>query len=145
MKKLFILAMSAMMVMSVSARDVKCAKGGKGCEKARMERMEPGRPDFAKGEREERPQFNKEEFLEMRIKQLAEEMYLDSAQEAAFAKTFREYAKERDKIFEEAMKNQKKLDEKFEKEFGKTLNARQVERVLRPDKPCCHHGMKHAK
>ena len=165
MKKLFVLALSAMMVMSVSAQEAK--KEFKGEKKAKMERQEfkgerkefkedvkfrefkakEGRPDFRPEGRPGCPEggreFSKEEMLEFKIKHLADELYLDSVQTEAFAKTYREFAKDRAEIWEKAMKEMKKLDEKYAKEFGKTLNGKQVERVLRPEGPCRNHCHKH--
>lgn len=136
MKKLFVLALSALMVMSMSAQEAK--KEFKGERKAQLERKE------FKGERREfKGELSKEEMLEFRIKGLADELYLDSVQTEAFAKTYREFAKDRAEIWEKAMKEMKKVDEKYAKEFGKTLNDKQVRRVLRPDGPCC--GKPHGK
>lgn len=157
MKKLFVLALSALMVMSVSAQEAK--KEFKGERKAQLERKEfKGERREFKGERAEfkgeRSDFkggcprelSKEEMLEFRIKGLADELYLDSVQTEAFAKTYREFAKDRAEIWEKAMKEMKKVDEKYAKEFGKTLNDKQVRRVLRPDGPCCgKHCHKHGK
>ena len=115
MKKLFVLALSAMMVMSVSAQEAK--KEFKGEKKAKMERQEfkgerkefkedvkfrefkaregmkderferrpdfrpEGRPDFRPEGRPGCPEggreFSKEEMLELKIKHLADELYLD--------------------------------------------------------------------
>lgn len=160
MKKLFVLAMSAMMVMSVSAQEAKKERvDGK---KAKIERAELRKEhrdfqrdarDFRKnhefrgGERQclpqgEMPPFSKEEMLEFKIKRLSEELFLDSVQEEAFAKTYREFAKEREKLWEEMKSKDEKLRDKFAKEFGKTLNDKQVKHVLRPEGPCCHKGPK---
>lgn len=170
MKKLFVLALSALMVMSVSAQEAK--KEFKGERKAKFEQREfkgdrvefKGDREMFKGGRPERhpefrPEFgpqgpegkcpreiSKEEMLEFRIKGLADELYLDSVQTEAFAKTYREFAKDRAEIWEKAMKEMKKVDEKYAKEFGKTLNDKQVKRVLRPEGPCCgKHCHKHGK
>lgn len=100
MKKLFIIALSAMMAVSVSAREHKaqkaeCKKAGKECKMSREER------------------------IEMDIKILSDELYLSEEQSAKFAETYREYKAE-----------QAKLKEKFKAKFAKNLNERQVARVL---------------
>ena len=109
MKKLFILALSAMMVASVSAQEQKAEKAE--CKKAKKE---------CKMSREER--------IEMDIRILSDELYLSEEQAAKFAETYREYKAE-----------QTKLKEKFKAKFAKDLNERQVQRVLHfhgPKGPC---------
>ena len=169
MQKIMILALSAMIAVSASAQEMKKERGER--REAKMERFE-GKKEFRDFKRDERgfkedrrefrgerrdfgpgecgdfkkghclPPQDKKEFVEFEIKHLSRELYLDSLQEEAFAKVFREFSEERAKIWEEAMNKQKKLDEKFTEKFGKVLNSRQVERVLRPEKPCCHKGPK---
>ena len=161
MKKIMIMALSAMIALNASAQEMKKERGDR--REAKMERFE-GKKEFRDLKRDERgfkedrrefrgkredfkkghclPPQDKKEFVEFEIKHLSRELYLDSLQEEAFAKVFREFSEERAKIWEEAMNKQKKLDEKFAEKFGKVLNSRQVERVLRPEKPCCHKGPK---
>ena len=164
MQKIMILALSAMIAVGASAQEMK--KERRDRREAIMEQRFEGKKEFREFKRDERGEFrgerpefgrgecgdfkkghclppqDKKEFVEFEIKHLSREMYLDSLQEEAFAKVFREFSEERAKIWEEAMNKQKKLDEKYAEKFGKVLNARQVKRVLSPEKPCCHKGPK---
>lgn len=108
MKKLMILAISAILAANISAQEAKAQKGE--CKKAQKE-----------------CKFNKEERIEMDIKLLTDELYLSDEQAAKFAVTYREFIAAKEK-----------LNEQFRKEFGKNLNERQVERVLRfhGPRPC---------
>ena len=101
MKKLFILAISAILVANVSAQEQNAGKAE--CKKAKKE-----------------CKMSKEECIEMEIKMLSDELYLSEEQAAKFAVTFREYKAE-----------QAKLKEQFKAKFAKDLNEKQVERVLR--------------
>ena len=101
MKRLFILAISAILVANVSAQEQNAGKAE--CKKAKKE-----------------CKMSKEECIEMEIKMLSDELYLSEEQAAKFAVTFREYKAE-----------QAKLKEQFKAKFAKDLNERQVERVLR--------------
>ena len=100
MKKLMILAISAILAANISAQEVKAEKAQ--CKKEKKE-----------------CKFNKEQCIEMDIKMLSEELYLSEEQEAKFAAIYKEY-----------MAEKAKLQEKFKAEFGKVLNERQVKRVL---------------
>lgn len=100
MKKLMILAMSVMMMTSMSAQEANAQKGE--CKKDKKE---------CKMSREQR--------IEMDIKVLSDELYLSEEQAAKFAVTYREY-----------MEEKAKLKERFKAKFAKDLNERQVERVL---------------
>ena len=136
MKKLVILALSAVMVMSVSAQEQQ--------------------REF------EKKKLTKEERVEMDIKRLTNELMLSDQQAEKFAVTFREYAAKRAELFEktapkekgqpkeltdeeldklakkrlEAKKKAVELDEQYYAKFRKDLSARQVAKVLRLDGPC---------
>ena len=101
MKRLFILAMSALFMMNLSAQEQKKAEKAD-CQKAKKE-----------------CKLSREERIEMDIKILSDELYLSEEQAKKFAETYREYKAE-----------QAKLKEKFKAKFAKDLNERQVERVL---------------
>ncbi|MBO7459197.1 MAG: hypothetical protein J6T80_08100 [Paludibacteraceae bacterium] len=137
MKKLLILAMSAIFAANLSAQEVKAAKAE--CKKDAKE-----------------CKMSKEERIERDIKMLTEELYLGEEQAAKFAVTYREYAGKLDAIFakkkaacEERGKelSDKELDqlnkerlavkkeiillkEKFYDKFRKDLNPRQAERAI---------------
>ena len=100
MKKLMILAMSVMMMTSMSAQEAKAGKAE--CKKEKKE-----------------CRMSKEQRVEMDIKLLAEELYLSEEQAAKFAVTYREYVAAKEK-----------LNKEFAAKFGKDLNERQVARVL---------------
>ena len=148
MKKIMILAISAMLVANVSAQEFK-----KECSKK---------------------QFTKEERVEFDIKRFTNELMLSDEQAAKFAVTYREYSAELDKLFAknapkgefepgkelsdkdldklakarfEGFKELANLQSKYYDKFRKDLSARQVEKVLRlgeplESKPCCgkHEG-----
>ncbi len=101
MKKIMILAISAILAANVSAQEVKAHKGE--CKKEKKE-----------------CRFTPEQRVEMDIKYLSEELYLDSVQALKFADTYREYAAEKSK-----------LNEKYKALFSQSLNDRQVKAVLR--------------
>jgi len=148
MKKIVILAISAILVANVSAQDFKkeCFDGKK---------------------------LSKEERVEFDIKRFTNELMLSDQQAEKFAVTYREYAAKLDELFQknmpakfepgkvltdaeldklakqrfEGFKNLADLQSKFYDKFRKNLSARQVEKVLRFDepfgpKPCCgkHEG-----
>ena len=154
MRKLMILAISAILVANVSAQEAKkeCCKG---------------------------KQLSKEERVEFDIKRLTHELMLSDEQVAKFAVTYREYAGKLDELFQknapkekfepgkelsdkeldklakarfEGFKDLADLQSKFYDKFRKDLSARQVEKVLQlqapfgpkqfGDKPCCgkHEG-----
>lgn len=138
MKKIVILAISAIFVANISAQEMK--------------------KDCFEGKR-----LSKEERVEFDIKRLTHELMLSDQQAEKFAATYRDYAKDMDKLFE---KNAKKRDFKPGKElsdkeldklakqrfegqkaladlqskyydvFRKDLSARQVAKVLRMDEQC---------
>ena len=144
MKKLWILALSAIFVANVSAQEVK----KEGC----------------KGK-----QLSKEERVDFDIKRLKHELMLSDEQAAKFEVTYREYAGKLDELFQkrapkedfqpgkeltdkdldkfakdrlEGQKDFAELQLKFYDKFRKDLSARQVEKVLRLNepfgpKPCC--------
>ena len=148
MKKLFVLALSAVLVANLSAQEQKKEFEGK--------------------------KLSKEERVELDVKRLSHELLLSDEQAEKFAVTYREYAKELDKLFEKNMPKKefepgkelsdKELDQlakqrfegfkaladlqaKFYDKFRKDLSARQVEKVLElrspfGGKPCCgkHEG-----
>ena len=149
MRKLVILAISAILVANVSAQEQKkeCFKG---------------------------KQLSKEERVEFDIKRLTHELMLSDEQAAKFAVTYREYAGKLDELFQkkapkekfepgkelsdkeldklakarfEGFKDLADLQLKFYDKFRKDLSARQVEKVLElrspfGGKPCCgkHEG-----
>ena len=148
MKKIVILAISAIFVANMSAQEFKkeCFQGEK---------------------------FSKEKKVEFDIKRFTNELMLSDQQAEKFAVTYREYAAKLDELFEankpaqfepgkvltdaeldkmakqrfEGFKNLADLQAKFYDKFRKDLSARQVEKVLRFDepfgpKPCCgkHDG-----
>lgn len=100
MKKLLILAMSVMMMTSVSAQEAKAEKTE--CQKDKKE-----------------CRMTKEQRTEMDIKFLTDELYLSDEQAAKFAVTYREFIAAKEK-----------LNKEFAAKFGKDLNERQVARVL---------------
>ena len=100
MKKLMILAISAILAANISAQEAKAEKAQ--CKKEKKE-----------------CKMSKEQRVAMDIKVLSEELYLIEEQEAQFAAIYKEY-----------MAEKAKLQEKFKGEFGKVLNERQVQRVL---------------
>lgn len=150
MKKIVILAISAILVANVSAQEFKkeCFDGKK---------------------------ISKEERVELDIKRFTNELMLSDQQAVKFAVTYREYAAKLDELFQknvpakcepgkeltdadldklakqrfEGFKALADLQAKYYDKFRKDLSARQVEKVLRFDeqfgpKPCCgkHEGPK---
>ena len=135
MRKLIILAISAILVANVSAQEAKRECQGK--------------------------QLTKEERVEMDIKRFTHELMLSDKQAEKFAVTFREYSAKMDELFEkgkpekfepgkeltdddldklaknrfEGQKKFAELQEKFYAKFRKDLSARQVAKVLRLE-PC---------
>lgn len=138
MKRLMILAISAILVANISAQE-------------------------QKKEAKEKKQFTKEERVDFEVKRLTRELMLSDQQAEKFATTYREYRNELDKVFQEEEKKQfepgkeltdKELDqlakkrfagmkkfaavqEKFYDQFRKDLSARQVEKVLRLKDSSC--------
>ena len=101
MKKLMILAVSAILAANISAQETKAGKAE--CKKEKKEcKMTP------------------EQRTEMDIQILSDELYLSEEQSVKFAKTYREYVAAK-----------KKLNEEFRVKFSKDLNERQVKAVLR--------------
>ena len=103
-----ILAMSVMMVASMSAQEAKAEKAE--CKKDKKE-----------------CKMTKEQRVEMDIKYLTEELYLSDEQAAKFAVTYREFIAAKEK-----------LNKEFAAKFGKDLNERQVKAVLRYHGPKPH-------
>lgn len=151
MKRLMILAISAILVANISAQE-------------------------QKQEGKERKQFTKEERIDFDTKRLTKELMLSDQQAEKFAVTYRDYRNEVDELFQKGegkkqfepgkeftdkeldqfakqrfarMKKFAALQEKFYDKFRKDLSARQVEKVLRFKEPCCaknecgHKGHKH--
>lgn len=135
MKKIVILAISAILAANICAQEQK-----KECK-----------------------QLTKEERLEFEIKRLTNELMLSDAQVEKFAVTYREYASQLGALFEKSECKQKfepgkvltdaELDKmakqrfqnfkeladlqlKYYDKFRKDLSARQVERILRLEGPC---------
>lgn len=100
MKKLLVLAVSAILAANISAQEAKAQKSE--CKKEQKEQK-----------------FSKEERVERDIKILSEELYLSEEQAEKFAVTYREYIAAKEK-----------LNEEFKAKFGETLNERQVREVL---------------
>ena len=150
MRKIVILAISAIFVANISAQEMQHGK----CEGKKI---------------------SKEERVEFDIKRLTNELMLSDQQAEKFAVTYREYAAKLDEQFQknkpakfepgkvlsdaeldhmakqrfESFKALAELQSKFYDKFRKDLSARQVEKVLRFDKPfglkpCCgkHDGPK---
>ena len=147
MKKIVILAISAILAVNISAQEQK-------------------KEQFAG------KQVSKEEKVELKIQHLTQELMLSDQQAEKFAATFREYAAEKAKLFSkkdkkkgeqgkelsdaeldqlakqrfEEMKKFADLQAKYYDKFRKDLSARQVERVLHLNepfgKPCCGKGFK---
>ena len=150
MKKIVILAISAIFVANVSAQEFKkeCFEGKK---------------------------LSKEERVELDIKRFTNELMLNDQQAEKFAVTYREYAGKLDELFQknapakfepgkvltdaeldqmakqrfEGFKALAELQSKYYDKFRKDLSARQVEKVLRFEEPfgpkqCCgkHEGPK---
>ena len=103
-----ILAMSVMMVASMSAQEAKAEKAE--CKKDKKE-----------------CRMSKEQRVEMDIKYLTEELYLSDEQAAKFAVTYREFIAAKEK-----------LNKEYAEKFGKNLNERQVKAVLRYHGPKQH-------
>ncbi len=134
MKKILILALSAILAVNISAQE------------QQKERVE-GKP------------LSNEEKVELQIKHLSRELMLSEQQTQKFAVTFREYAAAKEKLFPEKAKKmveqgkeltdaeldqlakqrfecKKKfvdLQTKFYDKFRKDLSARQVQKVLQLD------------
>ena len=142
MKKIVILAMSAILAANVSAQ-------------------EQQRKEFFPAEK----QLSKEERVEADIRRFTFELMLSDKQIEKFAATYREYAAKLDELFEKNVKDGKcekgkvltdeELDKlakkrfeglkeladvqaKFYDKFRNDLSARQVERVMRFNEQCCH-------
>ena len=148
MRKIVILAISAIFVANISAQEVKKCEG---------------------------KQFTKEEKVEFDIKRFTNELMLSDKQAEKFAVTYREYTAKLDELFEankpakfepgkeltdadldklakqrfDGFKKLAELQAKYYDKFRKDLSARQVEKVLRLEapfgpKPCCgkHEGPK---
>lgn len=113
MKKLMILAISAILATHVSAQEAQTRKGE--VMKARKEHK------LSKEECQKRQEM----CIERDIRQLSQELYMSEEQTAKFAATYREFKAE-----------QFRLAEKYKAKFAKDLNERQVEAVLR------YHGHK---
>ena len=138
MKKLMILALSAILVANVSAQEQKNE-----CFKSK--------------------QLSKEDRVEFDIKRLTNELMLSDQQAEKFAVTYREYAGKLDELFQkkapkekfepgkeltdkeldklakqrfEGMKDLADLQLKYYDKFRKDLSARQVEKVLQLPAPC---------
>ena len=151
MKKIVILAISAIFVANTSAQEFK-----------------PGQCEGKK--------ISKEEKVEFDIKRLTNELMLSDQQAEKFAVLYREYAAKLNELFEankpakfepgkvlsdaeldqlakqrfEGFKALADLQSGYYDKFRENLSARQVEKVLRFDepfgpKPCCgkHQGHKH--
>ena len=138
MKKIVILAISAILAANLSAQEMKKeCNGGK--------------------------QLSKEERVEFDIKRFTNELMLSDQQAEKFAVTYREYAAKLDELFEqnvasgkcekgkvltdaeldklakqrfEGLKKLADLQSKFYDKFRKDLSARQVEKVLQFKEPC---------
>ena len=138
MKKIVILAISAILAANLSAQEVKKeCNGGK--------------------------QLSKEERVEFDIKRFTNELMLSDQQAEKFAVTYREYAAKLDELFEknvasgkcekgkeltdaeldklakqrfEGLKDLADLQSKFYDKFRKDLSARQVAKVLQFREPC---------
>ena len=137
MKKIMILAISAILVANVSAQEQQreCCRG---------------------------KHMSKEERVEFDIKRLTNELMLSDQQAEKFATTYREYAKDMNKLFEknapkgafepgkevsdkeldklakakfEGFKELANLQSKYYDKFRKDLSARQVAKVLRLNEP----------
>ncbi len=148
MKKIVILAISALLAVNISAQEQK-------------------KEQFAG------KQLSKEEKVEFKIQHLTRELMLSDQQAEKFAVTFREYSAEKDKLFQkkskeqfekgkgmseaemdkaakqrfEEMKKFADLQAKYYDEFRKYLSARQVEKIFCGkdhfgQKPCCGKGEK---
>lgn len=139
MKKIVILALSAILAVSINAQEKVEPKSEK--QEAKIEK--PCKMD--KGER-----------IEREIRELTRELYLGEEQAKKFAETYRDYATKLDEIFEKKMGDCKErgkeltdkeldqlnkgrlaakkeiaaLKEKFYDKFRKDLNPRQAERVI---------------
>ena len=138
MKKIVILAISAILAVNISAQEQK-------------------KEQFAG------KQLSKEEKVELKIQHLTQELMLSDQQAEKFAATFREYAADKkkgeqgkelsdaelDQLAKQRFEEMKKfadLQAKYYDKFRKDLSARQVERVLHLNepfgKPCCGKGFK---
>ena len=116
MKKIMILAISAIVAVNLSAQEKKVEKAE--CRKDKKE-----------------CKFTPEQRIEQDIQILSDELYLSEEQSKKFADTYREF-----------MAAKAKLNKEFAKKFSKNLNDRQVQAVLHfRDAKCCKgdfHGKK---
>ena len=110
MKKLLLLAVSAVLAANMSA------------EQANQEKQINRNREQLKQARIERD-----------IKMLSEQLYLSAEQETQFANTYREYKKEQAKLHRQKMK----LDRRFKQKFSKSLNERQLKRLFPDRKKLC--------
>lgn len=108
MKKLMILAVTAIFAANISAQEVQTRQGE--VKKSHKEHKMS----------KEECQKQQEACIERDIRHLSQELYMSEEQTAKFAKTYREFRIE-----------QLKLAEKYKAKFAKDLNDRQVEAVLR--------------
>ena len=146
MKKLMILAISAVLAMNVSAQEAK-----------------PGCKPDCRGQ-----QVSKDERIAFDIKRHTNELMLSDSQAEKFAATYKEYAEKLDELFQknapaeqpepgkeltdaeldqlakqrfEGLKSLAELQAKYYQKFRKDLSARQVQKVMLNapfgPKPCC--------
>lgn len=140
MKKIVILALSAIFVANISAQEMKNEK----CDGKK---------------------FSKEERVELDIRRFTNELMLSDQQAEKFAVTYREYSAKMDELFKknkvfnrqqgkvltdaeldqkakqrfESFKELADLQSKYYDKFRKDLSARQVAKVLRFDEPFGHN------
>ena len=166
MKKIVILAISAILVANTFAQEQK-----KECAAFAQEQKKECAA-FAQEQKKEcngGKQLSKEERVEFDIKRFTNELMLSDQQAEKFAVTYREYAAKLDELFEknvasgkcekdkdqtdaeldkfakqrfEGLKKLADLQSKFYDKFRKDLSARQVDKVMRikepfGPKPCC--------
>lgn len=122
MKKLFIMALAAIFAANISAQDGRSHRGERKENKEFKQEQREDRHDRSEAE------LSQDEQTELEIKFFCNELYLDKRQAEKFAKTYREYKKDINKV-----------KARYHKKFAKNLNNRQVEKVLRSNGACHHH------
>ena len=133
MKKLFILALGAVMAVSVAAQDKRHdhARGEKATKEIRAEEQRDGR--FEKGWKDGKKHMTREERVEFDIKHFTKELYLSDKQAENFAKTYREYRAKADELFpQKCCKDEFKEGEKGDKkEARKELSDKELDRLAK--------------
>ena len=131
MKKLFILALSAVMAVSVSAQEKRLDhdRGERAAKEIRMDRRhKDGRFDDGRknGKKEH---MTREERIESDIKHFTKELYLSDKQAENFAKTYREYCAKADELFPKRCKEIESQKSKVENR--KELSDKELDKLAK--------------